>query len=97
MISEVLRGLTTTAVIEGLEIRKVPVGPVNTLEGALRSDQAAAREMTISMPAPQTGKGEVELLGNPLKFSRTPVSYRRAPPSLGADTKAVLNDLKEGD
>ncbi|SLN42573.1 Succinyl-CoA:(R)-benzylsuccinate CoA-transferase subunit BbsF [Roseovarius litorisediminis] len=97
MISEVLRGLTTTAVIEGLEIRKVPVGPVNTLEGALRSDQAAAREMTISMPAPQTGKGEVELLGNPLKFSRTPVSYRCAPPSLGADTKAVLNDLKEGD
>jgi formyl-CoA transferase len=36
----------------------------------------------------------VRLIANPLKFSRTPVSYRRAPPATGADTEAVLARLK---
>ena len=38
----------------------------------------------------QGGAGEGRLIGNPLRFSRTPVSYRSAPPSVGADTEAVL-------
>jgi crotonobetainyl-CoA:carnitine CoA-transferase CaiB-like acyl-CoA transferase len=32
----------------------------------------------------------VRLIANPVKFSETPVSYRRAPPPLGADTDDVL-------
>ncbi|MDZ7905812.1 MAG: hypothetical protein U5N55_08605 [Cypionkella sp.] len=32
----------------------------------------------------------VELIGNPLKMSATPVTYAKAPPALGADTGAVL-------
>jgi formyl-CoA transferase len=82
-------------VIDGLEARKVPVGPVNTIEQALESDQAQAREMTVTLPAPQTATGEVRLIGNPLKFSRTPVSYRTAPPATGADTDAVLKRFRD--
>ena len=52
--------------------------------------------MTITLPAAQTAAGEVRLIGNPLKFSRTPVSYRTAPPPKGADTEALLNRLKTG-
>jgi formyl-CoA transferase len=48
------------------------------------------------MPAPDTAKGKVRLIGNPLKFSRTPVSYRSAPATTGADTDAVLGPLKQG-
>jgi len=95
-IAEALAGRDTEHVIAGLELRKVPVGPVNTIEQALESDQAQARDMTVTLSAPQTAKGEVRLLGNPLKFSRTPVSYRSAPPSLGADTEAVLARIKSG-
>ncbi|SFN40612.1 formyl-CoA transferase [Roseovarius lutimaris] len=95
-IAETLAGRDTDHVIAGLELRKVPVGPVNTIEQALESDQAQARDMTVTLSAPQTAKGEVRLLGNPLKFSRTPVSYRSAPPSLGADTEAVLARIKSG-
>jgi len=95
MIAEALMGRTMQDVIDGLEARKVPVGPVNTIEQALESDQAQAREMTISLPAPQTATGEVRLIGNPLKFSRTPVSYRSAPPATGADTEAVLKQLRD--
>lgn len=95
-IAGTLAGRDTDHVIAGLELRKVPVGPVNTIEQTLESDQAQARDMTVTLSAPQTAKGEVRLLGNPLKFSRTPVSYRSAPPSLGADTEAVMARIKSG-
>ena len=94
MIAEVLATRTTAHVIDGLEVRKVPVGPVNTIGQALETEQAQARGMTITMPAPDTAKGTVRLIGNPLKFSRTPVSYRSAPPATGADTEAVLSTLR---
>ncbi|MGX0974516.1 crotonobetainyl-CoA:carnitine CoA-transferase CaiB-like acyl-CoA transferase [Roseovarius sp. MBR-51] len=94
MIAEVLATRTTAHVIEGLEARKVPVGPVNTIGQALETEQARARGMTITVPAPHTAKGDVRLIGNPLKFSRTPVSYRSAPPTTGTDTDAVLGPLR---
>ncbi|MFU8823206.1 CaiB/BaiF CoA transferase family protein [Yoonia sp.] len=79
--------------IAGLEARKVPVGPVNTIDQALGSDQAQAREMVVAMPRADVQKGQVRLLGNPLKMSRTPVTYRLAPPHFGQDTQAVLAEL----
>ncbi|MFU8776327.1 MAG: CoA transferase, partial [Roseovarius sp.] len=94
MIARVLAQRTTAHVIDGLESRKVPVGPVNTIGQALETNQAQARGMTITMTTPQTATGAMRLIGNPLKFSRTPVSYRSAPPSTGADTEAVLGPLK---
>ena len=94
LIAGVLATRTTAHVIDGLEARKVPVGPVNTIGQALETDQAEARGMTITMSAPNTAKGDVRLIGNPLKFSRTPVSYRSAPPRIGADTETVLGPLR---
>ncbi|MBR2657573.1 MAG: CoA transferase [Loktanella sp.] len=79
--------------IAGLEARKVPVGPVNTIDQALGSDQAQAREMVVAMPRADVQKGQVRLLGNPLKMSRTPMTYRLAPPHFGQDTQAVLAEL----
>lgn len=94
MIADLLALRPMQHVINGLEARRVPVGPVNTIGQALESDQAQARGMTITLPAPQVAAGEVRLIGNPLKFSRTPVSYRSAPPATGADTEAVLSRIK---
>ncbi|WP_170446741.1 CaiB/BaiF CoA transferase family protein [Ruegeria arenilitoris] len=83
-----LQRLETKAVIDGLEALKVPVGPVQTLDQVFASDQVAARGMQVDMPA---RPGPVRLIGNPLKLSRSPVTYRSAPPEFGADTQAVLN------
>ena len=83
-----LQRLETKAVIDGLEALKVPVGPVQTLDQVFASDQVAARGMQIDM---QAGPAPVKLIGNPLKLSRTPVTYRVAPPTFGSDTQAVLN------
>jgi formyl-CoA transferase len=51
MLAGVLARRTMQDVIEGLEARKVPVGPVNTIEQALESEQARARGMTVTLPA----------------------------------------------
>lgn len=83
-----LRALDSETVITQLEALKVPVGPVQTLDQVFATDQVAERQMQIAMPAQP---GEVKLIGNPLNLSRTPVTYRTAPPVFGADTEAVLS------
>ncbi len=82
-----MKSQATATVISELETRKVPVGPVRTLDKVFASDQVAARGMQIAM---QADPAEVKLIGNPLNLSRTPVTYRHAPPVFGADTDAVL-------
>ncbi len=83
-----VRRLTTVEVIAGLEAVGVPVGPVQTLDQVFASDQVAARNMQVDM---EVDPGPVRLIDNPLRLSRTPVTYRHAPPGFGADTHAVLN------
>ncbi|SLN25050.1 Formyl-coenzyme A transferase [Roseovarius albus] len=90
-----LNDYTMDEVIAGLEAVKVPVGPVNTLDRALGSDQAKARDGVIKMPVESAENGEVSLLGNPLKFSKTPVSYRTSPPRFGEHTEEVLAQLQQ--
>lgn len=87
-IAELPRG----PLLDAMEAQGVPGGPIHTVDQALRSDQAEARGMTVRMPHPASGT-DIELLGNPLHFSRTPVTYRHAPPACGADTEAVLAEL----
>ncbi len=89
-----LVALKMADVIEGLEGCGVPVGPVRTLDQVFASDQVAAREMAVTIPCDDADTGAVRLIGNPLKFSATPVTYRRAPPGLGQDTAEVLRRLK---
>jgi crotonobetainyl-CoA:carnitine CoA-transferase CaiB-like acyl-CoA transferase len=90
-LNAVLRPVVKThaseTMIAQLEARKVPVGPVQTLDQVFSTDQVEARQMQIAM---QAAPGDVQLIGNPLKLSRTPVTYRAAPPVFGADTQAVL-------
>ncbi|MDE0792974.1 MAG: CoA transferase, partial [SAR324 cluster bacterium] len=47
----------------------------------------------ISMPHPLSGKGDVSLIGSPVKMSATPVSYRHAPPTLGQHTNEILSEM----
>lgn len=78
-------------IIAGLETRKVPVGPVNKIDQTLATDQVAARDGIVTIEHPELGP--LKLLGNPLKFSATPVSYAKAPPQVGQDQTAFLDFL----
>ncbi|MBO9440585.1 CoA transferase [Phaeobacter italicus] len=89
IIVPAIRQHTTDAVIAAMEERKVPAGPVQTLDQVFASGQVAARKMAIEM---QSEAGPVQLLGNPLKLSRTPVTYRHAPPTCGSSTDVLEQD-----
>ncbi len=89
-----LQAVPTEDLIAGLEARKVPVGPVQTLDQVFGSEQVAARDMIATIPSGDAAAGEVRVIGNPLKLSKTPVTYRAAPPRFGADTKHVLSKIQ---
>ena len=77
--------------LERLEGAGIPCGPINDLEQVFRNPQVIARGLRIDVP--RADAGPVPLVGSPLRFSATPVSYRRAPPRLGEHTAEVLGEL----
>ncbi|MEQ1686884.1 MAG: CaiB/BaiF CoA-transferase family protein [Burkholderiaceae bacterium] len=74
-----------------LEAAKVPCGPINDLADVFADPQVLAREMTVEMPHPLSGS--VRLVASPMKFSATPVQYRRPPPLLGEHTTQILGEF----
>ena len=82
---------TTAAWIALLENAAVPCGPINDLAGVFADPQVVHRGLRVEMP--HAAGGTAPQVGNPIRFSATPVDYRRAPPLLGQDTEAVLREL----
>lgn len=97
LLIPLIQSVTTENLIAGLEARKVPVGPVQTLDQVFGSEQVKARDMIATIPSGDTAAGEVQVIGNPLKLSKTPVTYRSAPPVFGADTEWVLSRIQPKD
>ncbi|TMM51654.1 CaiB/BaiF CoA transferase family protein [Sulfitobacter sabulilitoris] len=93
VLAPLLAALPKDEILRRLHAVKVPAGPINTVEQALTSDQAAARGAVLTMDTPDLAHGRLRLLANPLKLSRTPVRYRRPPPRFGQDTAQVLATL----
>ncbi|MEO0938119.1 MAG: CoA transferase [Pseudomonadota bacterium] len=75
-----LQKVPKAEVLARLHSVKVPVGPIHDVAEALGSDQAAARGAVVEMAS---GDANLRLLGNPLKLSKTPVTYRHPPPRCG--------------
>lgn len=79
--------------IDALESVNVPCCPINTVDQVFEDPQVVQRNMKIAMPHPLAGRGAVDLIGNPIKLSETPVSYRRPPPVLGEHTDEILEEI----
>ena len=71
----------------------VPGGAINTIQDVFETDQVTARDMKITMAHPDAGSVGVSLIGNPVKFSKSKISYRLAPPRCGEHTKEILTEL----
>jgi formyl-CoA transferase len=92
-LAPLFRARTMAQIIDGLEQAGVTVGPVNRLDQTFATDQVQSREMVITMERPDTPT--LRLLGNPLKLSATPVTYRHPPPHVGEnddEIRALLRD-----
>ncbi len=90
IINDLTRAHATADWLAACEAEKVPAGPVNSIPEAFADAQAVHREMRISVPHELDGRGAVDLIGNPIKFSDTPVTYRHAPPMAGQHTGVAL-------
>lgn len=77
--------------LEQLAAADVPSGPLNTVADTLAHPQHQARNFIVNLEHP-TGR-TVKSMGNPLRLSDTPVSYRLPPPLLGQHTSEILLEL----
>jgi crotonobetainyl-CoA:carnitine CoA-transferase CaiB-like acyl-CoA transferase len=76
---------------ESLQIVAVPCGPINTIEEVFEDPQIQHRGMKIELDHPLSGK--IAGVANPIKFSETPIEYKKAPPRLGEDNITVLQKV----
>ncbi|WP_280153894.1 CaiB/BaiF CoA-transferase family protein [Piscinibacter sp. XHJ-5] len=74
-----------------LSAANVPSGPINDFRQVFDDPQIRHRELVHTIPHPLAGT--MKVVGNPLKFSETPLEYKRPPPLLGEHTAEVLRDL----
>jgi len=80
---------TTLQWVKLLEGANVPCGPINDLEQVFADPQVRARGMVVELHHPLAGG--IPSVASPLRFSKTPVQYRTAPPLLGADTDETIS------
>ncbi|HVB78352.1 MAG TPA: CaiB/BaiF CoA-transferase family protein [Candidatus Binataceae bacterium] len=91
IISGIFLTRTMREWLDALERVGVPCGPINTVADVFADPQVQARGLRLDLPHPAIGS--VPSVANPIKYSATPISYRSAPPMLGADTDEILRDM----
>jgi crotonobetainyl-CoA:carnitine CoA-transferase CaiB-like acyl-CoA transferase len=77
--------------LEAIHQAGVPAGPINTLDRVLSDPQVLSRDMIQETDGP--GKEKIKILGNPLKFDKTPLNTFTRPPWMGENTREILSDL----
>ncbi len=90
MLRQATVARTTQAWVTALEQAGVPCGPINRIDEVFADPHVRERGVRITMEHAKAGS--VDLVGNPIRLSATPVDYRRAPPMLGEHTGEVLAD-----
>lgn len=68
----------------------IPVAPMQTVAELLRCPHLQARHMLLTVNDPS--RGDVVVVGNPIKNSFEPEVLRRAPPGRGQHTRDVLRE-----
>jgi crotonobetainyl-CoA:carnitine CoA-transferase CaiB-like acyl-CoA transferase len=91
MLADILRTRTVREWYADFDAAGVPSGPINGFAEVFADPQITHRGMLLRQP--HASAGTVPQVANPVKFSATPVEYRRAPPVLGEHTAEVLRDV----
>jgi crotonobetainyl-CoA:carnitine CoA-transferase CaiB-like acyl-CoA transferase len=88
-------GQEASAWLKQLAAAEIPAAPINTVEEAVSDAQTLARSMIVQLEHPVLGMARS--IGNPVRFSDTPVSYRLPPPLLGEHTSEILRGFGYSD
>jgi succinate---hydroxymethylglutarate CoA-transferase len=90
LIIETLKQEDAESLINKLTQSGIPCGRINSVSQALAAPHTVARDMVRTVKHPTAG--DVKVVGMPYRFSDTPPTIRRAPPTLGQHTEQVLGD-----
>lgn len=92
LISVWTRAHTMKEVLRLCEAHAIPSGPVNTAKEMLEDAHIRARQAIVQIFSPMLGT-EVPMQGVMPKLSETPGSVNSTGPTLGQDTRAILDVL----
>jgi crotonobetainyl-CoA:carnitine CoA-transferase CaiB-like acyl-CoA transferase len=90
-VNEALRGRTKAEWVDLLNENVVSCGPINGMADVERDPQVLARGLVVPLEHPV--HGTIRTAASPMRFSESPVTYRRAPPRAGEHTAEVLREL----
>ena len=91
LIAEVLKTQPIAHWMPLLREAVVPSGPIHDFRQVFDDPQIRHRALVKTLPHPLSGT--LPVVGNPLNFSATPITYDRPPPLLGQHTAEVLREL----
>lgn len=90
-VEVLLQQQTSEYWLQNLESCGVPCGPINNIDQVFNDPQLLERGMRLTLQHPLADK--VDLVGNPIRYSRTPVQTDKAPPLLGENTETILEQV----
>lgn len=91
VVAEIMRQRTSAEWLDALNQRGIPCGPINQLDQVFDDPQVQHRGLKLELEHPVAGS--VASVANPIRLSRTPIEYERAPPLLGQHTDEVLSQV----
>ena len=94
-IAAVTRTRSTAEWVERLNAGGVPSGPVYSLDATFADPQV--RHIGMAAPVDHPTRGRIDLVGQPVRFHRTPWRLRNASPEMGEHTDAILAGLGYGE
>jgi crotonobetainyl-CoA:carnitine CoA-transferase CaiB-like acyl-CoA transferase len=69
----------------------VPAGPINNVQQVFADPQVIERGMVRELG--EAGGKPARIVANPIRMSRTPLTYQRPPPKLGEHRDEILRDV----
>lgn len=91
IVAGIIAGKTTDEWVAILEAANVPGGPINTIDRVFEDAQVKARGLALTLEGDDGAA--LPSVASPIRYSKTKIEYKKAPPKLGQDTAAVLQEL----
>jgi len=91
LLQNIIQQKPTATWLEKFAQADIPAAPINTVAEAIEDKQTRGRGLIVQLDHPAIGTAKS--IANPIRFSKTPVSYRLPPPLLGEHTPQVLQEL----